>query len=297
MRDKIKIKWLLGVICLVLVLAGCSGVKTKNSTKQINVVATTDFYAQVAQTVLGKHGTATAIIHNSSVSPEEYEAKPATAKLVAQADLVVANGLGYDSWLSKLVKATGQPDKEITVGQDVLKQPMGSNPHVWNNPQNMIKLAKALATKFSKMDKKHAREYQQNAQKYINQLKPVTQLLKQLTVNGQHNQVIVSEPVYNLMLQALGYQVVNAKFAMAVEEGNDPTPQVYHQLQKQIKKHQVQFLVENTQSTSNIVKQVVTLAKKNNLPIVKVTETLPTGLDYVSWQLQNLRQIEKIQKE
>lgn len=294
---KKNLKWLVGLLVLMLVLTGCSSNNHKKNSSKLNVVATTDFYAQVAQTVLGKHGTATAIIHNSSVSPEEYEPKPDTAKAVTKADIVVANGLGYDSWLTKLVKASSQPNKVITVGEDVAHYQTGSNPHVWNNPTNMIKLARALAIKFSKLDKKHAAEYQKNAQRYIDQLKPVTKLMSKLKNAGKNKQVVVSEPVYNLMLQALGYRIVNDKFALAIEEGADPTPKVYHQLQKQIKKHQVAFFVENTQSTSNIVQQISSLAQKNKLPIVKVTETLPKNSDYVSWQLKNLQQIEKIQNK
>lgn len=284
------------VLPMLLLIAGC-GNKSQADNGKINVVATTDFYAEVAATVLGDHGTATSIIHDSTVSPEEFEPTPKVAKQVAKANYVVANGLGYDSWLNSLAKSNGDNIKLIRIGEDILHQKVGVNPHLWNNPANMEKLANTLATDFGKQDPKHKAEYVANAQKYTSKLKPVTALVAQLKARGQGKSVAVTEPVYDLMLGALGYKITDQDFAEEVEEGADPKPNDLQALQTDLKEHKVQFLVENTQSSGNIISSIVKDAKTAGVPVVQVTETLPAGKNYVSWQLSSLKQIQKIQEE
>lgn len=144
---------------------------SKNSThRQITIVASTDFYAELAQAVVGSHGKATAIIKNQNISPEDYEPTTAVAKQVSQADIALANGLGYDTWLNKLAKASDQAAL-IRVGETVLKQKTGSNPHLWNNPETMIKTAQYLAKQLGKEDPTHKDDFQKKCQKIYCQLK------------------------------------------------------------------------------------------------------------------------------
>ena len=143
-----KVITLLAIIMIIVMgfalIKGQHTSSKNNQHRQITIVASTDFYAELAQTVVGSHGKATAIIKNQNISPEDYEPTTAVAKEVSQADIVLANGLGYDTWLNKLAKASDQA-KLIRVGETVLKQKTGSNPHLWNNPETMIKTAHYLA--------------------------------------------------------------------------------------------------------------------------------------------------------
>ena len=50
--------------------------------------------------------------------------------------------------------------------------------------------------------------------------------------------------------------------------------------------HQVDALVVNKQTETAVTKQLQDAARKASLPIVEVTETLPAGLDFLSWQRQ-----------
>ena len=47
-------------------------------------------------------------------------------------------------------------------------------------------------------------------------------------------------------------------------------------LQQAIRKHQIAFFVDNTQASDRVVKNLVTLAEENNVPVLKVTETKPS---------------------
>jgi len=269
---------------------------SKNSTHhQITIVASTDFYAELAQAVVGSHGKATAIIKNQNISPEDYEPTTAVAKQVSQADIALANGLGYDTWLNKLAKASDQA-KLIRVGETVLKQKTGSNPHLWNNPETMIKTAQYLAKQLGKEDPTHKDDFQKNAKKYIASLKPIQSLITQISQDSNGQSVAQTEPVFEYMLKALGYHVMDSDFSEAIEAGNDPSPTTLASLRSAIENHQIAFIVNNKQTSSTTVSNIISLAKTHDIPVVNVTETLPNGENYVSWQLSELQQIAKITK-
>ncbi|MCT6807025.1 MAG: zinc ABC transporter substrate-binding protein, partial [Bombilactobacillus sp.] len=83
------------LIGLVLLLLSACAQKPQKSSK-ISIMTTTNVYADIAQNVVGKYGTAQAIIKNANADPHDFEPTTNDAKALSNADIVVANGLGYD---------------------------------------------------------------------------------------------------------------------------------------------------------------------------------------------------------
>lgn len=281
------------IVVIVIGVALFRGNSSSSSNQKITIVASTDFYAEIAKTVVGEHGTATAIIKDANVSPEDYEPTATVAKKVSGADIVLANGLGYDAWLNKLAK-TSKNTKLIRVGEDVLNKKTGVNPHLWNDPETMSKTANYLATELGKKDPKNRDYYKKNAKKYVASLKPVNDLITKISKKADGQTVAQTEPVFEYMLDALGYKIMDTDFSEAIEEGNDPSPATLAALKSAITNHKIAFFVNNTQTSSSTVSNLIDLAKKNDIPVVNVTETIPNGENYVSWKLKELKAIEKV---
>lgn len=281
------------IVVIVIGVALFRGNSSSSSNQKITIAASTDFYAEIAKTVVGEHGTATAIIKDANVSPEDYEPTTTVAKKVSGADIVLANGLGYDAWLNKLAK-TSKNTKLIRVGEDVLNKKTGVNPHLWNDPETMSKTANYLATELGKKDPKNRDYYKKNAKKYVASLKPVNDLITKISKKADGQTVAQTEPVFEYMLDALGYKIMDTDFSEAIEEGNDPSPATLAALKSAITNHKIAFFVNNTQTSSSTVSNLIDLAKKNDIPVVNVTETIPNGENYVSWKLKELKAIEKV---
>ncbi|MFL2070175.1 metal ABC transporter solute-binding protein [Leuconostoc mesenteroides] len=289
-------KIIIALSAIVVIFIGVAlfrGNSSSSSNQKITIVASTDFYAEIAKTVVGEHGTATAIIKDANVSPEDYEPTTTVAKKVSGADIVLANGLGYDAWLNKLAK-TSKNTKLIRVGEDVLNKKTGVNPHLWNDPETMSKTANYLATELGKKDPKNRDYYKKNAKKYVASLKPVNDLITKISKKADGQTVAQTEPVFEYMLDGLGYKIMDTDFSEAIEEGNDPSPATLAALKSAITNHKIAFFVNNTQTSSSTVSNLIDLAKKNDIPVVNVTETIPNGENYVSWKLKELKAIEKV---
>ncbi len=294
---KSKITKFISIMSLVtlvsLITVGCSN--KQNSTSQsnkISIVTTTNVYSDIAKNIVGKYGTATAIIDKSSVDPHDFDPTTADAKKVAQANIIVANGLGYDSWMNKLAKSVDK--KPVLVGEDLMGLKSGDNPHIWYNLDMPTKYVEYLVKRLSKLDKKHAAYFKENGEKYLAKIDKIKQLAQ--ANKGDQKPVFVSEPVFDYALQEAGYKIGDKEFEEAIENGTDPSPKTINEMNNSIKQKKIAFFVNNTQASSSTVKSFVKLAKKNNVPVLNVRETIPNNTTYLAWMKENYQKLADIQK-
>lgn len=292
---KIRRIWvrLAALVLGVVLLSGCQNAATTTNGK-MNVVTSVDFYAEVAKAVGGQYTHVTSVINDPAVDPHDYEPTTNVGKQVAEAAVVIDNGAGYDSWMSKLINANSAQIETVSAAK-VVGVKDGENEHVWYKPQAMPALANALATAYARKDPQHRQQYQANAKKYINSLKPLNSLIDRLRTNAKGHRVAVSEPVFNNALQYMGYKVSNEHFAQAIEEGTDPSPADIRLMKTDFSEHKVAFFVLNTQVDNKVVTNMVQAANKAHIPVLRVTETLPAHETYTTWMMRQYNDLAAIQ--
>lgn len=295
---KSKITKFISIIGLVgllaLVTTACANKKeSTNQSDKISIVTTTNVYSDIAKNIVGKYGTATAIIDKSSIDPHDFDPTTADAKKVDKANIIVANGLGYDSWMNKLAKSVDK--KPVLVGEDLMGLKKGDNPHIWYNLNMPTKYVDYLVKRLSKLDKKHAAYFKANGEKYLAKVDKIKNLVK--TDKSNKKPVYVSEPVFDYALEEAGYKVGDKEFEEAIENGTDPSPKMINQMNTEIKEKKIAFFVNNTQASSSTVKAFVKLAKKNNVPVLNVRETIPNNTTYLAWMKENYQNLANIENK
>ncbi len=293
---KLKLKQLLGIASflalLAVVLSGCSNNKKESS--GIKIVTTTNVYSDIAKNIVGKYGTAIAIIQKSSVDPHDFEPTTADAKNLSSANIVVSNGLGYDEWMNKLASSVDK--KPLLVGEDLMGLKKGDNPHIWHNLSMPTKYVNYLVKRLSKLDKKHAKYFKKNGQEYLAKINKIKKLAQ--SIDGKNKKpVFVSEPVFDYALQEAGYKIGDKDFEEAVENETDPSPKMVNKMINEIKEKKIAFFVNNTQASSSTVNTFVKLAKKNNIPVLNVRETIPDQITYLKWMQDNYQKLAQISKK
>ena len=98
-------------------------------------------------------------------------------------------------------------------------------------------------------------------------------------------------------IKDMGYKIANRHFAKATEDGSDPSYSDIKKLQNDIKHKKIAFFVENTQSDSKVISSIVSLCRKYDVQVIKVTETTPKGKDYLQWMSSEYEQVLKIQED
>ena len=93
----------------------------------IPIVVSVDQWGDIVERVAGPCGEVTTVIDGSTGDPHSFEPSPADLAAFDEAELVVRNGLGYDTWAVKAVDALGQEPVVVDAG-DVAGRPKATTP-------------------------------------------------------------------------------------------------------------------------------------------------------------------------
>jgi zinc/manganese transport system substrate-binding protein len=287
---------LIAAVLVTTQVTGCGGDGAQASGSRVEVVASTNVYADIAAAVGGDFVHISSFISSPAQDPHSYEASGRNILTVSSADVVIENGGGYDDFMDQLLdSAGGDPIVVNVVDVSGLDQnpPSGAfNEHVWYSLPVVQKAADAMASAFAKADPDHKREYMDNADSFDASVQKLVDREASAENDLAGMSVAITEPVPGYMLDALG--LVNAtppEFSEAVEEGNDVAVSVLKQTLDLFADHKVRALVYNEQTTGPVTEQVLQAARDAGVPVVPVTETLPEGESYVSWMTSNLDRI------
>ena len=259
----------------------------------VKVVAAENFYGDLASQIGGANVAVTSILSNPDDDPHLFEASPATAKALTDAKVVIVNGVDYDPWMEKLLKANTAPGrKEIVVGALVGHKP-GDNPHLWYDPAYMKAAAKALVADLATVDPAHKADYEQGYAKFVDSLKPVDEKIAAMRKSYAGEPVTASEPVFGYQANLLGLKVRNEKFALAVMNNAEPTASEVAGFENDLKGHKVKVMLYNAQASEPAVQRLVRMAKDNGIPVVGVSETEPANTTYQAWMTRQLEALGK----
>ena len=254
----------------------------------VKIVAAENFYGDVAGQIGGDDVAVTSILSNPDDDPHLFEASAATAKALAEAKIVIANGVDYDPWMEKLLSANKAPGrKEIVVGQLVGRK-AGDNPHLWYDPAYVKAAAKALVADLDAIDPAHKADYDKGEARFLDSLTPLDAKIADMRKKYAGTPVIASEPVFGYQAGLIGLKVHNEKFALAVMNNAEPTASEVAAFESDLKGHKVKAMLYNAQASEPAVGRLVQMAKDNNIPVVGVSETEPPDSTYQKWMLAQL---------
>jgi zinc/manganese transport system substrate-binding protein len=260
----------------------------------VQIVAAENQYGSVASQIGGKYVSVTSVEDNPNTDPHTYEVSPSVAKSVADAQVVIENGLGYDSFIDKIETASSGSNRKTINAQHVLGLPDSTpNPHLWYNPRTMPAVANALVGALSAVAPAHKAAFKANEKKFVASLKP---WLMAITSFKQHHRgapAATTEPVADYLLTAMGVDNrAPFRFQAAIMNGTDPTPQDISLEKSFFTDQRVKVFCYNEQVTSALTASIRQTALDNHVAVVGVYETMPTGFSYQSWMLAEVHAIE-----
>jgi zinc/manganese transport system substrate-binding protein len=272
-------------------LLGCSCATTASPRGDAPIVAVgaENEYANVIGQIGGKYVDATAVMSNPNSDPHSFEASPSVARLVSSAQLVVQNGLGYDSFMSTIEAASPDPKREVIDVQRTLGLIDTStvNPHLWYGPSTMAKVATEVAKDLSRLAPTHASYFQARLSRFKRSLSPWLQAIASFAASYPGTPVATTEPVADYMLAAAGTDnLTPTGLQFDIMNGVDPAPEDISFQDNLLNTHKVKVFLYNEQVTDSITQSFLALAQKDKIPVVAVYETMPApGYDYQTWML------------
>ena len=252
------------------------------------IVAAENFYGDIALQVAGPDAVVTSILSNPDQDPHLFEASPSVARSLADARIVVANGIGYDPWIDKLLGASPAPGRVVITAAMLMHKHDGDNPHLWYDPATMPAVARAVAAALTTADPAHAAEIADRLRSVLASFAPIDARVAALHSRLAGIPVTATEPVFGLMASALGLVVRNERFARAVMNDTEPSASDVAAFERDLVLHRVKLFLYNSQTSNAAAKRLMRIARESGVPVVGVTETEPPGTSYQQWMLTQL---------
>jgi zinc/manganese transport system substrate-binding protein len=287
------------VLALALTAAGCSSTTASNSADSstvITAIGAENEYANVLAQIGGRYVRVSSVLDNPNTDPHTFEASPAVAQKVSSASLIVQNGVGYDSWISKMEQASSNPKRKVIVAQNVLGLPASTpNPHLWYDPKTMPAVAKAMAADLSDLVPAHKAYFQANLAAFDRSLTPWLHAIAAFKAKYSGTTAATTEPVADYLLTAMGIKNLTPfTFQADIMNGADPSPQDISLEDGFFTRHVVKVFCYNQQVVSPLTVSIRQTAVRAGIPVVGVYETMPApGYRYQSWMLAEVQAIQK----
>ena len=259
----------------------------------IQVAAAENFWGSIAAQIGGRHAHVINIITSPTADPHIYEPTAADARTLAQAEVVIENGVGYDPWVARQL-ATNGGQVVLDVGL-VVRVPAGGNPHRWYNPADVQAVVATMVADFSRVDPTD-RAYFKAQQAHFNDiaLRRYHALISAIRSRYGGTPVGASESIFAMLAPALGLKLITPySFLKAISEGTEVTAADKLTIDRQISNHLIKIYVYNSQNVTHDVQVQLAAAKAKHIPTATITETLvPPTSSYQAWQVRQLQGIE-----
>ncbi len=258
----------------------------------VHIVAAENFYGEVAKQLGGPYVEVVSILHNPNQDPHLFTTSVSTAVAITKADMVSYNGADYDPWMKPLLAVTQKQNKHIIVVAELMHIKKGSNPHIWYMPETMLVYAREVVHHLSQLDPSHQAYFQQQFNTFNQSYQPLFGQIKQLKMRFGRTPVIATEPVFNYMADAIHLDMHGKDFQINIMNDIPPSYSQTKKFEEDLQQHTVKMLIFNNQVINPSTEKMLVIAKKENIPVLGVSETMPAHVTYVEWMMKQLKQLD-----
>jgi zinc/manganese transport system substrate-binding protein len=219
---------------------------------KIAVTATFSILGDLVQ-VVGGDRVAVTTLAGPNQDAHTFEPKPSDVKGLATAQLLVTNGLHFEPWAAKLAKSAGFKGETVVASAGIKARP--SDPHAWQNPNNVIQYVRNIAAGLSRADASGATTYQANAESYVKELQALDTWAKAqfADIPPGNRQVITSHDAFGYfsaqyLVRFLAPQGINTE--------TEPSARQVATLIKQIQREKIKAVFVENMSNPKLIEQL-----------------------------------------
>ncbi len=280
-------------------LAGCGRSSPPTPAEaggRIQLVAAENFWCSIAAQLGGEKVHVSSIIVNPATDPHSYEPTAQDGRTLANSQMAIVNGIGYDNWAPKLLRASPSSARAVLNVGDLLGLSEGANPHQWYSPSSVRRVIDAIVADYDKLLPSDAAYFALRKQLFLtHELARYDALRREIRARYAGTPVGYSESIFRPLGEDLGLKLLTPySFARAVAEGGELTAADKQTVDDQARKRLIKIWVFNSQNVTPEVQRVNEIARRQGIPIATVTETLvPARASFEQWQTSELEGIER----
>jgi zinc/manganese transport system substrate-binding protein len=183
--------------------------------EKLPVVATFSILADFARNVGGERIEVTGLVGPNG-DTHVYQPKPADAKELGAARLILVNGLGLEGWIDRLIKASGATAPILVATKGISPQQMreegriGPDPHAWQSIANAKIYVANIRDALIAVDPDGASTYRTNADNYLGKLAALEQEVTAeiAKIPPGRRQIITTHDAFGYFGTAYGFRFI-----------------------------------------------------------------------------------------
>lgn len=279
---------LLGAATLALAVAACGAAapSVEAPAAQLRVVTTTTVLADLVAQVGGSRVDVDSLVPKGG-EVHTFDPTPSDVRRVAEADLVILNGLGLDEWLAGLVTDAGSTAPVVELGEDLagvtylageLEASDGHadeaiNPHLWLNVTYAAKYAERIGEALATADPPGAAAYREGAAAYVGILTALdTELRARMdTIPASDRTVLSFHDAFPYFAAAYGLTIDGT---IVDAPGQDPSAAQIAELVRVVREKDIRAIFAEAQFGEDLAR---TIADETGATVVSGLYTDSTG--------------------
>jgi ABC-type Zn uptake system ZnuABC Zn-binding protein ZnuA len=266
------------------------------------VVASTTVLADlVAQVGRGRLAAVQTVVP-AGVDVEDYSPTPADLRAVAEANLLVTNGLALDRWAPKMVEAAqpGLPTLVLSDGLPVLGMAVSQNediaatgnPHFWLDPQYARVYVQKIHDRLVTADPEGAAIYDANTASYVAELDVLDAWIREqvATVPPDHRKLVTFHEAYPYFAARYGFELIGV---VTPSPGQDPSAGELAELVQKVKAAHVPAVFSEAQFSPRLIETLASEAGVDRVVTDLYNDSLgnPPADSYVGMMRYNVERI------
>ena len=258
------------IVVLVCAIIACNRQEDKQSVKvekKLNVVSTVAPITSMVENVGGDKIGLTGVIPEG-LNSHTFEPVPSDVKLLAQADLLIVNGLDLEIPTMNLARANMKKgaallllgDKTITEKEYIHdfsfpKEHGHPNPHLWLNPQHAMRYAILIRDELIRLDPNNKSAYEANSAAFLNKLEALDLAIEESvkTILESNRRLLTYHDSWPYFARRYGFRIVGA---VQPSDFSDPSPREVIRLIDQIRKEKVPAVFGSEVFPSPVLEQI-----------------------------------------
>jgi len=256
-----------------LLAAGCTtgSSSAPGPSPALSVVATTTVFADLVARVGGERVTVSSLVPKGG-EVHTFDPTPSQATRVADADLLVMNGLGLDDWLKRLVTDSGARAVIVVLAEDLpgveyLSGEDGeeANPHLWLDVSYALRYVERIRDALTAADRPGAGVYDANAAAYEATLQQLDVWAKSTmaAIPADSRRIIAYHDALPYFARAYGLQIVAV---VLPAPGQDPSAGYVAQLVEEVRRTKVRAILSEVQFSPALAQ---TIASETGATLVR----------------------------
>ncbi|ALE04114.1 metal ABC transporter solute-binding protein, Zn/Mn family [Bartonella ancashensis] len=233
----------------------------------IKTVVSFSILADIVGNIGGNHISVTTLV-GPNANIHTYEPTPSDAQIIKQADIIFINGLHLENFIDRLIKASGTKAPLIEASTSIIPlkaknhthnahhhSESSLDPHAWQSITNVKTYVKNIATALCKIDQKSCKNYNKNADDYIQKLdtKQKAIMAQIATIPEKKRTIITSHDSFNYFAHEYDFTVLSPE---SVSTEIEATAADVAKLIRQIKDKNVSAVFVENISNPRLIKQI-----------------------------------------